>query len=209
MRNIGVFCGTFNPIHLGHLLMAECARDQFELEKVLFITSANPPHRISGLLDKEERHEMVAAAVADNPFFEASRLEMDRAGLSYTVDTLRLVKENCGADTRLNLIIGEDNLPYIKQWRESSEILRLCRLLVAPRQFPTPNPKYGSAAGPDGGELAGASMEMTDFPLIPISASEIRERLASGRSIRYMVPPAVYDILMKKGHYRQATPGGL
>jgi nicotinate-nucleotide adenylyltransferase len=188
--------------------MAECARDQFELERVLFITSPSPPHRTSGLLDKEERHAMVAAAVADNPFFEASRLEMDRAGPSYTVDTLRLVKENYGTDTRLNLIIGEDNLPYIKQWRESSEILMLCRLLVAPRQFPTPNPKYGSAAGPDGGLPAAASIEMMEFPLIPISASEIRERLARGRSIRYMVPPAVYDILMKKRHYRQATPGG-
>lgn len=208
MRDIGLFCGTFNPIHLGHLLMAECARDQFELERVLFITSPSPPHRTSGLLDKEERHAMVAAAVADNPFFEASRLEMDRAGPSYTVDTLRLVKENYGTDTRLNLIIGEDNLPYIKQWRESSEILMLCRLLVAPRQFPTPNPKYGSAAGPDGGLPAAASIEMMEFPLIPISASEIRERLARGRSIRYMVPPAVYDILMKKRHYRQATPGG-
>lgn len=201
MQDLGLFCGTFNPIHLGHLMMAECARDQFQLDKVLFITTPAPPHRPSGLLDAEARHKMVVAAIADNRFFEPSRLELDRAGTSYTVDTVRAVESLYGEDTRLNLIIGEDNLAYLKQWRECAQILTLCRLLVAPRHFPSPNPKYAFAS-PGSKRLPEAAIEMIDFPLVPISASEIRLRLSRGRSVRYMVAPAVDEILIREGYYR-------
>ncbi len=201
MREVGLFCGTFNPIHLGHLMMAECARDQFHLEKVLFITSATPPHRPSGLLDKEARHELVLAAIADNPYFEGSRLELDRDGPSYTIDTIRAAKNVYGDDTRLNLILGEDNLAYLAKWRDSAEIQSSCRLLVAPRDFPSPNPKYGSDS-PGDSRLPAAQLEMMDFPLVPISASEIRDRLRHGRSVKYMVTDDVHDLLIQKGYYQ-------
>ena len=208
MREVGLFCGTFNPIHLGHLMMAESARDQFQLEKVLFITSATPPHRPSGLLDKEARHELVVAAIANNPYFEASRLELDRDGPSYTIDTIRAVKNQHPEFTRVNLILGEDNLAYLAKWRESDEIQAMCRLLVAPRDFPSPNPKYASDT-PGSSQLPDASIEMMDFPLIPISASEIRDRLRTGRSVRYMVTQEVHEILMQKRYYQDIPAGSL
>lgn len=103
---IGVFCGTFNPIHLGHLLIAECARDQFGLEKVFFVTSPRPPHRSTDLLDGEARHLMVSAAVADNPHFEASRLELERSGPSYTSETIRsLLRIYTDKETNANHVV--------------------------------------------------------------------------------------------------------
>lgn len=201
MEELGIFCGTFNPIHMGHLLMAECARDQFQLQKVLFVTSAQPPHRPNGLLEKELRHQMVIASIQDNPEFEDCCLEVNRVGLSYTIDTLKEVQKEYGPNVRLNLILGEDNLPYLKQWRNSEQIFQMCRLLVAPRVFPSPNPKYGSQRpGPQ--EVCEAHIEMLDFPLVSISASNIRERCRQGRSVRYMVAPAAYEILMTMGHYK-------
>lgn len=133
MNEIGLFCGTFNPIHLGHLLIAECARDQFALSKVLFVTSPTPPHRSTGLLPGEQRHQLVQAAIQGNGRFEASRLELDRGGTSYTVDTVEQVLAAHSEPTRVNLIIGGDNLPFLKDWHRSQELLTLCRLIVVPR----------------------------------------------------------------------------
>ncbi len=133
MNEIGLFCGTFNPIHLGHLLIAECARDQFALSKVLFVTSPTPPHRSTGLLPGEQRHQLVQAAIQGNTRFEASRLELDRGGTSYTVDTVEQVLAAHSEPTRVNLIIGGDNLPFLKDWHRSQELLTLCRLIVVPR----------------------------------------------------------------------------
>lgn len=201
MGEIGLFCGTFNPIHIGHLIMAECARDQFALDPVLFVTSPRPPHRSSGLLDAETRHELVVAAVADNHFFQASRLEIDRAGPSYTADTIEEIRSIYDG-ARVNLILGEDNLPYLTQWHRAEEIIRKCRLVVARRDFPSPNPKYESQRPAEAG-MAGADLQYLDFPLVPISASTIRERLFARKSVRYMVSPAVHKLIEERGLYRQ------
>lgn len=197
MKELGIFCGTFNPIHWGHLLVAERARDQYQLDKVLFITSGVPPHRHADLLDGQCRHEMVQTAVADNPLFEASRLELDRAGPSYTVDTLRELKQLYGEGVRGNLIVGADNVDSLSQWHEAEQIFRLARLLVAPRQLP-PQAKAGKIDLPDGAEYI-------DFPAVSVSSSEIRERLRRGQSVLYMVPPAVNAILLARGHYRETS----
>jgi nicotinate-nucleotide adenylyltransferase len=198
-KQIGVFCGTFNPIHWGHLFMAESARDQAELEEVLFITSPNPPHRKDDLLDAEQRHELVEAAVADNEWFEPSRMELERSGgPSYTVDTLKALAKRFGDGVQLNLIIGQDNLNYIGQWHKAEEIFGLCRLLVAPR---VKQPVHAGAPTEEKKPPADARLLMLDIPHIPVSSSVIRSRLRNGRSVLYMVPPAVDKILRDKRYY--------
>jgi nicotinate-nucleotide adenylyltransferase len=208
-QELGLFCGTFNPIHTGHLMIAECARDQFKLSKVLFVTSPNPPHRQTGLLPAEDRFELVQAAVASNTFFEASRLELDRQGPSYTIDT---VKELLGQGYSVNLIIGGDNLPFLKDWHKSQELLKLCRLLVVPRL------RYLAAGDEDNKvlktitksppqdpaqlKLTAKNLAIVDFSGIALSASTIRKRVAQGKTILYMVPPEVAQIITRKEHFK-------
>jgi nicotinate-nucleotide adenylyltransferase len=219
MTEIGLFCGTFNPIHLGHLLIAECARDQFKLDHVLFVTSPAPPHRNVGLLDGEARHKLVEAAVAPNKYFRASRLELSRPGPSYTVDTVKEVLsasakagENEGKSVRVNLIIGGDNLPFLKDWHNSAELLSLCRLLVVPRlrYLSESQSQEKSEVGADVVQTITQSpqpsavdipnFELVDFPGIAISASNIRKRISLNKTVLYMVPAEV-DALIKSGNY--------
>lgn len=199
MREIGIFCGTFNPIHWGHLFLAEYARDQYGLEKVMIVTSPAPPHRSHGLLDGELRHEMVTAAVAANPSFEASRIELDRRGPSYTVDTLRAYRQKYGEKVRLNLLIGQDNLPHLKTWHEPEVLLSLARLLVAPRHQDV------TRADLEQQLPAGTACDVIQAPRIPVSGSQIRQRLKEGRSVLYMVVPEVYRLLVDRKHYLDAV----
>ena len=216
MTEIGLFCGTFNPIHLGHLLIAECARDQFALSKVLFVTSLVPPHRSGGLLPGWDRFAMVQAAVATNPLFEASTLELDRSGPSYTVDTVKQVLALHDNQVRVNLIIGGDNVPFLKDWHNSPELIALCRMIVVPRLI-----YVGDATNPDSiiktisqteadsfgdCQLEGAQLCTVDFPGIAISASTIRKRVAAGKSVLYMVPPEVNKIIIEKKFFLESNP---
>jgi nicotinate-nucleotide adenylyltransferase len=204
MREIGLFCGTFNPIHLGHLLIAECARDQFALDKVLFVTSPHPPHRQVGLLPGEDRHKLVEAAVASNPFFEASRLELERTGPSYTVDTVKEIIAK--GTTKVNLIIGGDNVPFLKDWHNSEELLSICRLLVVPRLRYLSDAHNESViqtiAESEPEQIDGADIRIVDFPGIAISASNIRKRIGLGKTVLYMVPPEVDKLIQSSGFYK-------
>jgi nicotinate-nucleotide adenylyltransferase len=233
MKEIGLFCGTFNPIHLGHLLIAECARDQFALEKVLFVTSTMPPHRSGGLLPGIDRFAMVQAAVATNPLFEASTLELDRPGPSYTVDTVKQVLADHNNQVRVNLIIGGDNMPFLKEWHNAAELISLCRLLVVPRlryvgEAENSGQNSSQNSGPNSGpnnknsviktltqaqadsyddcQLEGAQVCIVDFPGIAISASTIRKRVAAGQSVLYMVPPEVDKIIAAKKYFLKTNP---
>lgn len=197
MREIGVFCGTFNPIHIGHLMIAEFARDQFGLEKVIVVTSPNPPHRHQDLLEAELRHELVAAACADNPFLEPSRIEIERSGPSFSVDTLRAIREReKSEDLRLNFLLGQDNLPLIKEWHDAGAIFSLCRLLIATRTSAVSKEDVAK-------ELPkGADFELIDFLQLPVSSSMIRTRIRAGKTILYLVPPRVNQIIVSKGLYK-------
>jgi nicotinate-nucleotide adenylyltransferase len=177
--------------------MAESARDQFNLEKVLFITSPMPPHRSKDLMDAASRHAIVEAATADNPYFEPCQIELKRSGPSYTSDTLKELQAQYGEKTVLNLIIGEDNLRYLTQWHEAQTIFQLARILVAPRE------RVETSAPPTQSEHlpTGARSSFVDFPHVPISGSGIRARLRAGRSVLYMVPPPVNELLLAKGYY--------
>lgn len=176
--------------------MAEYCRDLFQLEKMILVTSPNPPHRSVGLLDGAARHELVEAACRENPNFEASRIELDRQGPSYTVDTLRAFKKQFGDSTRLNLLIGQDNAPHLSSWHDYQDLLKLARLLVAPRNHEVTREEVAA-------ELpSGAEFELARAPLIPVSGSEIRQRLLQGHSVMYMVTPQVNRLVLERGYFR-------
>jgi nicotinate-nucleotide adenylyltransferase len=229
MAKIGLYCGTFNPIHLGHLLIAESARGQFALNKVIFVTSPQPPHRNDELLAAKERHDMVSKAVADNPFFEASDLEIKRDGPSYTADTVRSLLKESQEDVELFLILGGDNLPQLINWHDSDYLLKKCHFLVAPRTVYVAEDatekdlqtisKTNDISAPDESvalpavepiqrigqtrkyALAGGRVSVIDFPHVAISSSAVRTRIKKKQSVLYMVPKSVADVIAEKSFY--------
>lgn len=184
----GVFGGTFDPIHLAHLAVAEAARDAFGLRRVLFIPAAQPPHKPGrDISPVEDRLAMVEAAVEGNPAFEISRLEIERSGPSYTVDTLTALCEAAPGD-RLALILSAESYSEFGSWHEPRRILDLAALVVAPRVgYADADPDLIARQFPE----VRATVAFMDGPRIRLSASEIRQRAADGRSVRYLVPDAV------------------
>jgi nicotinate-nucleotide adenylyltransferase len=199
MKEIGISGGTFNPVHTWHLVAAQCAIEQYGLDKVLLIPNGDPPHKKAGVLDKEERWEMVVAAAATMPGkLEASRIELDRQGPSYTLDTLTALKAQYGEGVRLNLIIGLDNLEPIPRWYKADEIFKLVRLLIAPR-LNIPQAEIDRLVQ---NLPAGADYAFIEAPTSNVSSTLVRDWIARGKSVQYLVPPAVHSILTAKGHYR-------
>ncbi len=208
MPKIGLFCGTFNPIHIGHLIIAECARAQFNLDKVLFVTSPNPPHRNEDLLDAESRHELVEAAVDENPAFEACRMELERKGPSYTVDTVKQVRTAYG-EVEIYLIIGGDNLSQLKTWKDIDELVKLCHIAVVPRlRYLEESDPALRAVGNESTDMDAAGLSddaqitIVDFPGIAVSGSIVRKRIREGKTVLYMVPPAVDAIIKKRAYFK-------
>lgn len=193
---------------MGHLIIAECARDQFKLEKVLFVTSPAPPHRTDELLTGEARHEMVQRAIADNPFFVASAVEIERVGPSYTIDTVNQVRTIYGEDLRINLIIGGDNLGHLNSWKNVDGLLASCRVLVVPRlRYIDESDKALRMVGEESTDTTNigfdkADIVMVDFPGIAISGSNIRERIQAGKTVLYMVPPSVNELIVSRGYFK-------
>ncbi len=197
---IGLFCGTFNPIHNAHLLLAQCALDQFGLAKVYFVTSPRPPHRQDVILSGEERHDMVSEAVLDNDKFIASTLEVERAGPSYTVDTIKHLK----TQFNVNLLVGADNVIHLSTWHKFDEISQLCRLLIAPRCLEAKGrlARMEILTASELAILAKTQYDLIDSPLIDISSSSIRQRVKAGKSVRYMVPEPVWKTIEKEQYYK-------
>ena len=190
MRRIGVIGGSFDPIHHGHLLLARFALEQIPLDEVLFIPAADQPLKQSAHAPAEERWTMVELAVADCADFAASRLELDRPGKSYTVETLRLLHQ-LHPHAALFFIIGEDNIGQLDEWHDLEGILAQCTVVVGARP--------GERAGDDLKLLA--RLRFIDTPLIELSSTEIRTRRAAGLPIRFMVPEAVEAHILAKGLY--------
>jgi len=188
---IGVFGGTFDPPHLGHLAIAEAAREELRLDRVLFVPAGTPPHKRGRRISPApDRVAMTRIAIRGNGAFRVSTIEVARRGASYTVETLAtLARAHPGA--RLYLIMGEDGLEEFHTWRDPEGILALARLAVARRN----RAKGSSPARGDGGRgfrrRVARRVVWLGSPLLEVSSSSIRERAARGRSIRYLVPPAV------------------
>ena len=184
--NLGVMGGTFDPIHLGHLAVAEEAREVLKLDRILFVPAGQPPHKPAAeVTSVEHRLAMVEAAIADNPAFELSRIEIDRAGPSYTVDTL----EALAADgDSLTVILSAETFAELPTWHEPWRLFEAARVAVAPRWgYPAPDPDWLAATFP-GRE---GRVSYLEGPRLGVSSTALRDRVAAGRSIRYLVPQPV------------------
>ena len=200
-HRIGILGGTFDPPHVGHLWLATLTADAMGLDRVLFMPAAQPPHKrgrtISPIVD---RLLMTRLAIGGNDLFELSTLEVGRAGPSFTVDSMEQLL-NTYDDATVYLIMAGDSLAQIDSWHEPERLLSLVEWLVGPRPgTPRPDPdqlrqRFGEAA---------ARIHLLEGPSLEVSASEIRERVAAGRTIRYLVPQAVEELIAERGLYRPA-----
>ena len=198
MRRIGLMGGTFNPIHNGHLIIATYAKEQYGLDEVWFMTSANPPHKnASEITDASIRHAMVSKAIEGNKDFVPFDYELRRNERSYTVNTLRRLKEEY-SETEFYFIVGQDSLHDFPKWYEPQEILKLAKVLV----FPRDNDKL-KAEVKQINKLYGGEIGIIDAPLIGISSTEIRKRQGEGLSIRYMIPEEVREYIEENGLYKE------
>lgn len=193
---IGIFGGTFDPVHLGHLILAEQCRDQARLDEVQFIPSARPPHKQERTLTPFDRRvEMLALAISGQPAFRINEIEKDRPGPSYTVDTLRQLQAD---DRELFLILGADSLHDLPGWHDPCAILRLANLLIVGRPgHPLPAPQVVRQSLSCGSDTP-IRLEAVECPLIDIASRDLRRRVAEGKSIRYMVPRAVEAYIQDK-----------
>jgi len=188
----GLLGGTFDPIHVAHLIMAEAALEDLSLDRVIFMPSAVPPHKPgSGITAVAHRIEMVRRATADNPRFEVSELEASRPAPSYTIDTVRELESTLDGG-RLHFIMGADSLTQFFSWKDPLALLSSCEFAVAPR----PGVELGEA---DPRILERA--RILSAPAIDLSSSDIRERVRQGRTIRYLVPPEVSAYIAEKKLY--------
>jgi nicotinate-nucleotide adenylyltransferase len=197
---VGIFGGVFNPPHIGHLIEAQEALLQLELEMVVFIPAGRAPHReIEDDPGPEARLEMCEYAVGPDDRFGLSRIEVDRPGPSYTVDTLRELRDQ-RPDDELHLILGGDAAADIASWREPEEVLRLAAVAVAERTGWRREPITVKMAGLKGAER----VRFFEMPRIDISSTMVRRRVAAGKPIRYLVPDRVAEYIAERGLYGAA-----
>ncbi len=208
-KRIGVYGGKFDPPHIGHLICAEQVRERFHLDKILFVTSANPPHKKNGVSDAEDRHELVEAAVLRNCFFSACDIELRRDGPSYTVDTILELKEIYGDDVELYLIQSSEYLDpehpwYLPKWHGAEKIFQNAHILIFP--FAQTGQTIDQARA--WGELIPqARLDYLDFcPSPPVSSTMIRGRIARGESVWYMVTTEVGRIIRRRRLYGYHEP---
>lgn len=185
--------GTFDPIHLGHLVAASEVAHRFGLNEVIFVPTGQPWQKADRHVSPaRHRHAMTLIATAADPRFTVSTVDIDRAGPTYTVDTLRELRSMLGPQRPLAFITGADALNQILTWRDHDEVLRLARLIGVSR------PGHALTAPP----LPEASVSLIEVPALAISSSDIRARVAAGRPIRYLVPDGVDHYIAKTGLYR-------
>jgi len=199
---LGIFGGSFDPVHYGHLLLAECCLEQQQLDQVWFMPAAEPPHKQGAALSgPTERLEMLSLAIAGHEQLQVSSLEIDRGGISFTADTLRQLRAE-HLDAELFFLMGGDSLYDLPHWREPAEILSLAMPIVMARPD-WPEPDFNTIADlvtPE--RLAQIRNHRIEAPLIDISSTDIRSRVVDGRSIRFRTPRAVEAYIEAQGLYR-------
>ncbi|HUJ10223.1 MAG TPA: nicotinate-nucleotide adenylyltransferase [Verrucomicrobiae bacterium] len=198
-KAIGILGGTFNPIHLGHLLMAQDATEQLELERVIFIPSATPPHKtVDKLASARDRLQMIKLAIRGNKRFEVDDLEIRRGGKSYSVDTLTQLKRRYPR-AEFFFIIGADSLQELHLWREVKRLVTLCTFVTVPRPGfqakPIIDPRLDVAT------RRRLRQHVLRGHACDIASRDIRTRIANGRSIRYLVPDAVHQYIRRRRLY--------
>ena len=191
--------GTFDPIHLGHLATAEAVRELFALDEILFIPAARPPHKLARhVTDERHRLAMTTLATRSNKFFRVSDMELKRTGLSYTLDTMNELHAQFGNATELFFIIGADSLADLSKWHEAKRLVERSHFIATTRpgidvDFSSTEKFFGAAAD--------EHIHRVTTPAIEISSTEIRQRVKLGRSIKYLVPEAVEEYILREGLY--------
>jgi nicotinate-nucleotide adenylyltransferase len=206
-----LFGGSFNPIHYGHLLLADEVRERVALDRVVFMPAGVPPHKpAAGIVPPADRFAMVRLAIADNAAFEVSDLELRRAGPSYTADTLAALGV---PPSELFLVIGSETFLDLLSWREPRRVAALARIIVIPRSGSAFDPEGADArkvvreigadgiTRADGDRVPERGVVVVHATSLPLSASDIRVRAAAGRSLAYRVPPAVADYIARHRLY--------
>ncbi|NLO83341.1 MAG: nicotinate-nucleotide adenylyltransferase [Clostridiales bacterium] len=204
LARIGIAGGTFDPIHIGHLIIAEVSRQEFHLDKVIFIPTGTPPHKLGyNVTPAFHRYEMAKAAVMSNPYFEVSPIEVERKGMTYSIDTLKELRSIYSKNTEFFFIIGGDTLFEVKGWKEADQVVKECNLLVYRR------PGYDKCREEAEADFLrrnmGASIYFIHGPLLDISSTDIRQRVILGKTIRYMVPSAVEEYIYSNCLYRKES----
>lgn len=193
MKRIGVLGGTFNPVHIGHLAIAQTAQEAMKLEKIIFVPSNWPPHKSAqSLALADHRYNMVRLAIKDNPFLSASDFEIKKEGKSYTIDTLWYFRRIFPRDTKIFFIIGGDMLSQLKNWKYIEDILKIATFIVVNRPG-----EFRKAQG------IKVDYQSVSMPGIDISSSYIRGRIAQNKTIKYFVPESVIRYIKKHKLYRQ------
>lgn len=191
---IAIMGGTFNPIHYAHLLSAEQVREGLEFNKIIFVPAARPPHKSNPeIIAAEHRYQMVLLATDDNPYFEVSRIELDRKGPSYTIQTIKALRKIYEETTELAWIIGADSLIEYKIWKDFDEILKQCTLIATTR------PNYNLEQVPSEILSRVKTFQITGFDM---SATQIRQRIRNNISIRYLVPDTVANYIFQHQLYK-------
>jgi nicotinate-nucleotide adenylyltransferase len=198
MARIGIFGGSFNPVHNGHVVMAVEAVELGRLDRLLVVPAATSPHKVDqDSLPAAERVALISLAFAGIAAVEISDLELRRGGVSYTIDTVRELRGRYPSDELL-LLVGADSVGSLRTWREHGALARACSLLVAIRPgFPLPPP-----AGEDN-DPSGFRMELLETTPVGISSSQVRERAAAGRTLRGFVPDPVAERIRSEGLFRR------
>ena len=198
-KRVGIMGGTFDPIHIGHLVIAELVRDEFSLDKVVFIPAAEPPHKLNQKVTRaEHRYVMTEMAIASNPHFEISDIEMRRTGPSYTINTMTELVKDFGDDNDFYFIVGADSILDLPNWDRVDDLLNLCHFVGTSRPGCIVDMEKMKA---ELGEIAGEKIHIIETPELEISSTDIRRRLSKGTSIKYIVPAEVEEYIYKNKLY--------
>ena len=205
MQRIGVIGGTFDPIHYGHLAAAEEARVRVNLEKVLFAVAGLPPHKLDEeVTPVEHRLAMVQLGIFSNPDFELSRVDVDRSGPSYTVDTISILQEQWGQGTEMFFILGIDSLVEVPTWHQPERLIQLCHLVAVAR----PGFEVDMRQLEDSVPGISSRVEIIGMPEVDISSSDLQRRVREGLPIRYQVPEEVERYIREHRLYQQSAESG-
>ena len=199
MLRIGIMGGTFDPVHYGHLVAAEQAWYRFGLDKVVFVPTGRPPHKPeSQVSDAHHRLRMTVLATQSNEHFEVSSVEVDRPGPTYAFDTVRQFRDAYPPGTALYFITGADAILTMMEWKDSDTLVQLCEFVAATRPgYQLADERIREIFGP-----AAHRIHFFEVPALAISSTDIRDRVRTGRPIRYLLPDAVMDYIAGAGLYR-------
>ncbi|MCQ4086213.1 nicotinate-nucleotide adenylyltransferase [Saccharibacillus sp. JS10] len=190
---IGIMGGTFDPIHIGHLVAAETVREVLRLDEIWFMPSHIPPHKAEAGFSGDERLQMVELAIQSQPAFRTLDIELRRGGVSYSADTMEILT-NQYREHSFHFIIGTDMVNYLPKWERIEELAKMTRFAAVGRA----GYKLDKSQLP---EDVASAIDDVDMPQLQISSTEIRERLRNGTSARYLVPDSVYEYLQRSGHH--------